>query len=260
MKVNMVGWQVRHSSDFIKERPNGTHGMQIILVRSDARVVMGCRTYLTKKNTIFIVESCYPHALYADGTEYTDDFIRFDLENGDTEFLNSLQLVHNAPILLDNDIVSDMIKVIEDVFNADKPDKNEVLRSLMSALFLQVKSCNNADVKIKHSQYEKELEDIRRQFYDVPSADWNIPEIAKKMNISASHFQRLYKERYGIPCMKDILSSRMEYAKQLLAETEYSTNEISVKCGYRDYPHFSKMFQKYACLSPSQYRKLNRCP
>ena len=74
-----------------------------------------------------------------------------------------------------------MIKVIEDVFNADKPDKNEVLRSLMSALFWQVKSCNNADVKIKHSQYEKELEDIRRQFYDVPSADWNIPEIAKKI-------------------------------------------------------------------------------
>ncbi len=78
------------------------------------------------------------------------------------------------------------------------------------------------------------------------------------MNLSVSHFQRLSKQQYGIPCTKDILTSRMEYAKQLLLTTELSTIEIAEKCGYYDYAHFSKVFCKYACDSPAKYRKNNR--
>ena len=37
MKAYMSGWHTRHAPDFNKERPNGIHGMQIILVQSKAR-------------------------------------------------------------------------------------------------------------------------------------------------------------------------------------------------------------------------------
>ena len=47
----------------------------------------------------------------------------------------------------------------------------------------------------------------------------------------------------------------MELAKQLLIDTDMSAVEISEKCGYYDYAHFSKVFMKYACVSPAKYRK-----
>lgn len=258
MKAYMLGWHTRHAPDLYKERPNGIHGMQIILIQSKARIGMGSNVYDVEENTIFVVESCYPHALYGVGVEYMDDWIRFDLEDDDTEFLESLGIEHNVPIKLDSDVVSELIRICVEVFDSDKPQKDETLRYLMNAVFMQIKSCSNPEDRSSRSQYENELEGIRRQIYDTPSADWNIPQIAQKLNLSVSHFQRLYKQRYGIPCTKDILTSRMEYAKQLLTTTELSAIEIAEKCGYPDYAHFSKVFQKYACDSPAKYRKNNR--
>lgn len=258
MKVNMLGWHWKHPADLFKERPNGIHGMQIILIRSKARIGMGSNIYKVEDNTIFVVESCFPHALYGDGEEYMDDWIRFDLEDSDTDFLDSLGIEHNVPIKLDTDVVSDLIRICVEVYDSDDPEKDATLRYLMNAIFMQIKSCSNPESRSIHSQYEKELEGIRRQIYDDPSADWNIPQIAQKLNLSVSYFQRLYKQRYGIPCTKDIFTSRMEYAKQLLTTTELSAIEIAEKCGYPDYAHFSKVFQKYACVSPSKYRKNNR--
>jgi AraC family transcriptional regulator of arabinose operon len=47
----------------------------------------------------------------------------------------------------------------------------------------------------------------------------------------------------------------MEYAKQLLTTTDLSAIEIAERCGYTDYSHFSRVFAKYACVSPAKYRK-----
>ena len=258
MKAHMLGWHWKHSPELFKERPNGIHGMQILLIRSKARIGMGENVYKVEPNTIFVVDSCYPHALYGDGECYIDDWIRFDLEDEDAEFLESLGISHNVPIKLDTDVVSDLIRICVEVFESDKQEKEETMRYLMKAIFMQIKSCSNPEEKSSHSQYENELESIRKQIYEDPSAEWNIPLIAQKLNLSVSHFQRLYKQRYGIPCTKDILTSRMEYAKQLLTDSELSAVEVAEKCGYQDYSHFSKAFQKYACVSPAKYRKNSR--
>ena len=257
MKAYMLGWHSKHPADFYKDRPNGIHGMPILLLRSKARIGMGSNIYNVDNNTIFVVESCYPHALYGEGEEYVDDWIRFDLEDDDSEFIDSLGIVRNSPIHLNSDVVSELIRICVDVFGSDDTEKDATLRYLMKAIFMQIKSCSNPDEKCSHTQYESELENIRKAIYDDPSADWNIPQAAQKLNLSVSHFQRLYKQRYGIPCTKDILTSRMEYAKQLLTTTDLSVIEVSEKCGYPDYSYFSKVFQKYACVSPSKYRKNN---
>lgn len=258
MKAYMSGWHTRHAPDFNKERPNGIHGMQIILVQSKARIGMGSNIFDVEENTIFVVESCYPHALYGVGVEYIDDWIRFDLEDEDAAFLDSLGIEHNVPIKLDSDVVSELIRICVEVFESDNSEKETTLRYLMNAVFMQIKSCSNPDVRSTRSQYKKELEGIRKQIYETPFADWNIPQIAQSLNLSVSHFQRLYKQQYGIPCTKDILTGRMEYAKHLLSTTELSAIEVAEKCGYTDYAHFSKVFQKYACVSPSKYRKNNQ--
>lgn len=254
----MLGYHWKHPADFIKERPNGIHGMQLILIRSKARIGMGSNIYNVDNNTIFVVESCYPHALYGDGVEYIDDWIRFEVEDKDFDFLNSLGIERNVPIKLDTDIVSDMIKICVEIFDSDNPEKDETLRYLMNAVFMQIKNCSNPGNRRSYSQYENELEIIRRQIYEEPSADWKIPAIAKKLNMSVSHFQRLYKQQYGIPCTKDILTSRMEYAKQLLTTTQLSAIEVAEKCGYPDYAHFSKVFKIYSCESPSNFKKNKR--
>ena len=90
MRINMAGWNWTHPADMKIERPNGVHGMQIILIRSKAHVMIGENVYDIKRNTIFVLESCVPHNLYAVGEEYADDWIRFDMEDDDADFLKKL--------------------------------------------------------------------------------------------------------------------------------------------------------------------------
>lgn len=258
MRVNMLGWNWKHPDTLSIVRPDGIHGMQIVLIRSRARVQMGDREYRVEKNTLFVMESCYPHSLFADGEEYIDDWIRFDLEDDDTEFLKELGIGFNVPIKLDSDAVSELIRLCVMLWESENPEKEATVRLLMKAIFLQIKSCYDPKATGRTTHYDAELDAIRQQIYDEPANDWNIPLIARKLSLSAVHFQRLYKQRYGISCTRDILTSRMELAKQLLLRTDLSADEISRQCGYADYSHFSKAFMKYACVSPAKYRKENQ--
>jgi|GEM_PF-142277 len=252
--IYQLGWHWKHKADFAIERPNGHFGSQLILVQSKGRLCMGENEYHVEKNTAFIVKSCMPHCIYGDGEEYCDDWIRFSTEKEDNDFIESLGLQFNVPIKLEDNSVSELVHACEEIFNSDISKKNDTLDHLMRAILLHVSRYCSPVPNEKHNYYDTELEKIRCDIYGSPAKDWNVPDMAEKLNISPSHFQRLYKSRYGISCMKDVWTSRMEYAKQLLLNTDLSANEISYMCGYQNYEYFSRSFVKYACVSPVKYR------
>ena len=258
MYLYQLGWNWKHSADLKIERPNGHFGMQLIVVRTRGRLRMGGAEYRVKPNTAFLVQSCLPHCIYADGEPYADDWIRFSPEQDDHEFLDNLRVRWNEPIQLPDDSVSKMIAAAESVSKSDLPDKHVILHHMMIAMLLFIEGCDAPRSNEKKNYYDSQLEELRKQIYDNPDRDWNIPEIADTLSISVSHFQRLYKQRYGISCTNDIFMSRMEYAKQLLIETDLSANEIAFRCGYRSYAHFSRSFTKYACDPPAKYRQMHQ--
>ena len=255
MHIYMLGWNWKHPDTFAIERPNGHFGMQLILVRSKGRVKMDDKEYRVNKNTAFLVESCLPHCLYADGEEYADDWIRFSIDHeADGDFMDSLQLEFNVPIVLQDDAISQMIAAGVEIFKSDAAQKNETLNYLLRAILRHISEYVRQPDKRDQNYYTEALDRIRREIYDDPAHDWKIPEIAENLSISVSHFQRLYKKRFGVSCMNDVFISRMNYAKKLLLETDYSAKEIAYMCGYQNYENFSRTFVKYGCISPVQYR------
>ena len=258
MIINQLGWHWKHNENFAIERPNGHFGTQIILVCTKGRLIMGETEYKVETNTLFIVQSCLPHCLYADGEEYCDDWIRFSIEQEDQNFISQLDLKFNSPICLNDDSISNLIKAAEEIFNSDAVHKKETLHFLMCAILTHISDHCSGKAKTKHNIYDEKLNELRESIYNSPSNDWNIPDISASLNVSQSHFQRLYKNRFGVSCMNDVFMSRMEYAKQLLMNTDLSANEIAEKCGYQNYEYFSRSFTKYACVSPVKYRKNNK--
>lgn len=254
MHIYQLGWNWKHPETFAIERPNGHFGMQLILIRSKGRLIMGEHEYHVEGNTAFIIESCLPHCIYADGEEYTDDWIRFSLDQEDSEFIESLNLEYNVPIQLKNDSVSMLIAAGSEIFNSDVSFKNETLNYIMKAILCHISEYTVPTHRKNSNYYDKKLDKIKKDIYSHPSNDWSVSLIAENMSISVSHFQRLYKKKFGVSCTNDVFISRMQYAKQLLLETDYPVKEIAFMCGYQNYEHFSRSFAKYACVSPIQYR------
>lgn len=257
MYLYQLGWHWKHPPSFVIERPNGLHGMQLLLIQSKARIRMGTKEYNVQPNTAFLVKSSLPHALYADGCEYMDDWIRFSPEQDDHAFLDSLEIAWNMPIPLADDTVSKLIASCEDIFNSDLQHKNRILHHTMTAILLYLSEFTHP-ASGKKNFYDEKLDGVRREIYKNPGSDWSIPQIAGKLCVSVSHFQRLYKARFGVSCTQDIFTSRMEYAKQLLLETMLPAAEISEMCGFQNYEYFSRTFAKYACVSPARFRAENQ--
>lgn len=84
--------------------------------------------------------------------------------------------------------------------------------------------------------------------------DISIKDISKQLNLNPSYISQLFKKETGSTYVKYLTQLRIEKAKDLLQNTNFSLSEICDQIGYNDYFYFLKTFKKYEGMSPSKYR------
>ena len=83
-----------------------------------------------------------------------------------------------------------------------------------------------------------------------------LAELAGLTAYSPSHFSRLFKATFGMPAHHYLMHLRVEKAKQLLRSTRpYSMLDIALLAGFASAPHFSRIFLRFAGLTPSAFRR-----
>lgn len=83
----------------------------------------------------------------------------------------------------------------------------------------------------------------------------NIGELIAEMNYSYSHVNRVFTQETGTSPSKYLKSQKMNYAKQLLTETDLELNNVALAVGYTSYAHFYVAFQSETGVSPLEFRK-----
>ncbi len=107
------------------------------------------------------------------------------------------------------------------------------------------------------ADYREILQKLRSEITLNPQKEWDIEQEAKKIGISRSHLQRLYKQYFSVSCMDDVISARMNKAKSLLKHTDLRIQEIAIQCGYQNVSHFMRQFKEKSGMTAMQYRKNN---
>jgi AraC-like DNA-binding protein len=110
------------------------------------------------------------------------------------------------------------------------------------------------DPKYANSQlqeFEKIIEEIL-----LKAVDLSIYEIAQRLNLSVSTFERVIKKAYKMPPNKYIQHRRLEKANILLSGTKLPIKEISVKMGFNSVSYFTKCYKAFYGYSPSTHRKI----
>ena len=82
----------------------------------------------------------------------------------------------------------------------------------------------------------------------------SLDELARRVHLSPSRFQAVFKECFGLPPRDYILRHRMQRAQELLLTTSLSQSEIAERVGYASQFHFSRVFKRVAGTTPSEYR------
>ncbi|KIH84307.1 Transcriptional regulator, AraC family [Pseudomonas batumici] len=79
-------------------------------------------------------------------------------------------------------------------------------------------------------------------------------ELAKRCGMTAFRFSRLFKEAYGLGFTDYILNKRMNFAKELLDNSQMPITSIGYEAGFKDPSYFARAFKQFASCTPSEYR------
>jgi AraC family transcriptional regulator len=85
-----------------------------------------------------------------------------------------------------------------------------------------------------------------------------VQELARLLNLSASHFCRAFKSTFGVSPRDYVLRRRIEVAQALMLTTSEPLSSIAVRCGMCDQPHFTRSFNRVVGETPYAWRRTRR--
>jgi transcriptional regulator GlxA family with amidase domain len=84
--------------------------------------------------------------------------------------------------------------------------------------------------------------------------DWPIRRLAGVSAVSEAHFARSFKQAFGVPPHRYLLTRRIERATALLRDTELSITEIAFQTGWASLGTFGRIFRDITGENPGALR------
>ncbi|HEX7668947.1 MAG TPA: AraC family transcriptional regulator [Polyangiaceae bacterium] len=88
--------------------------------------------------------------------------------------------------------------------------------------------------------------------------EWPVRRLARVSGVSEAHFARSFKEAFGVPPHRYLLTRRIERAIALLRETDLPITEIAFQTGWNSLGTFGRTFRDVTGESPGELRARER--
>jgi transcriptional regulator GlxA family with amidase domain len=94
--------------------------------------------------------------------------------------------------------------------------------------------------------------------------DWPVRRLARVSGVSQAHFARSFKQAFGVPPHRYLLTRRLERAMALLRDTDISITDIAFRTGWASLGTFGRTLRDVTGENPgairAQARALSRAP
>ncbi|HEY4068078.1 MAG TPA: AraC family transcriptional regulator [Burkholderiaceae bacterium] len=84
--------------------------------------------------------------------------------------------------------------------------------------------------------------------------EWPVRRLAQVSGVSGAHFARAFKQAFGIPPHRYLLTRRIERATTLLRDTDRPITEIAFDTGWASLGTFGRIFRDITGASPGAFR------
>jgi AraC-like DNA-binding protein len=83
---------------------------------------------------------------------------------------------------------------------------------------------------------------------------WPVRRLARVSNVSEAHFARSFKQAFGVPPHRYLLTRRIERATALLRDTDLSITEVAFHTGWESLGTFGRTFRDITGETPRAVR------
>jgi len=84
--------------------------------------------------------------------------------------------------------------------------------------------------------------------------EWPVRRLARVSGVSAAHFARSFRQAFGVPPHRYLLTRRIERASALLRDTELSVTDIAFQTGWGSLGTFGRIFRDVTGHTPGAIR------
>ena len=88
--------------------------------------------------------------------------------------------------------------------------------------------------------------------------EWPVRRLARVSGVSEAHFARSFRDAFGVPPHRYLLTRRIERAKTLLRDTDLPVTEIAFETGWNSLGTFGRVFRDITGESPGELRTRDR--
>jgi transcriptional regulator GlxA family with amidase domain len=87
---------------------------------------------------------------------------------------------------------------------------------------------------------------------------WPVRRLAQVSGVSEAHFARSFRDAFGVPPHRYLLTRRIGRAKALLRDTDLPIIEVAFETGWNSLGTFGRVFRDITGESPSELRARER--
>lgn len=96
---------------------------------------------------------------------------------------------------------------------------------------------------------------VLERIADCPDGSLTLAELARLADVSPSHFKVLFKQSMGLPVHQYVIRKRVEYAVELLANTDAPLCEVALRAGFANQSHLSLWMRRATGRTPGALRR-----
>ncbi|MFY9152910.1 MAG: AraC family transcriptional regulator [Prolixibacteraceae bacterium] len=252
-----IGYYPRASHHF-RERKEGI-GQTILIynVQGIGTIKVADQEFKLAADHFFIIPEGIPHAYSAD---LQDPWSIYWIHiSGSKAKQIAKPILQPVSVLRSKDSrINERIELFNEIFrNLERGFSNETLEYINLCLprllatfthLTQYRSNNEQLTKNPVSQsINFMLENLSMKF--------SLKELATVVNLSASHYSRLFLSRTGHSPIDYFIQLKIQRSCRLLDNTKLIVAEVARETGFEDQFYFSRQFRRVMNMSPREYRK-----
>lgn len=249
------GYNTKHGNSFTLSRPGGISNYVILHLRTPAQFQIDKQTFYISSNSVIIIKPNTPYQYSAMNVDFKNDWMHFTCDSD--SFEHTYAQLFNRPIQVRNSLqfTHYFQHILWEYYYASPDFKQQNIDMLFQVMVNKLLQENQDFEKNKrYSPYATALQELRLTMQSRPNQNFTPQELAEKMNVSASYFQHLYKEFFGIPFKKDLIDMRLSYASDLILNTTLTFEQVAYMSGYSNEIHFYRQFKQKTGMTPKEYQ------
>lgn len=211
--------------------------------------------HITARKGDTVILDCYkPHEYYTDDS-FESIWIHISGANS-TDIFNEIESTEGNLIKCKD--IQHLRKLLFRVFDSMKGETptTELNYSLdIYKIFTELLNPQSAKTKGEIS-YEDSVHKVKEYTAENLNENLTIKDLAKSVNMSSSHFSRVFKQQTGFSPYDYILISRLNRAKYLLQTTNMTIASVAYEVGFNSESNFIYYFTENEGISPGKFRKL----